>query len=260
MPVRSGGAVVRAGPATTRAGSPARVLLDGRPDRHPRARTRWLHRRAVGQHRPPRRLRAGDAGLELRPSNRDHGRRCPASPRCRTAAVRLRRIVHRRSPHLPVLTDRRRPRAPRQARASDGSRRPSGRVGVVHRHHGRPSPRRHVLGGCGHRLPRHRIAPNGARHRPPRRAERTSAASARPDRFDPDTANHAFDGYFGPTTFVATLADFYCADLVVHAWDIASAVGLEEYVAIDANEMTAIRAGLERVGATMRQPGLRCRS
>ena len=73
---------------------------------------------------------------------------------------------------------------------------------------------------------------------------------------DPDTANHAFDGYFGPTTFVATLADFYCADLVVHAWDIASAVGLEEYVAIDANEMTAIRAGLERVGATMRQPGL----
>ena len=73
---------------------------------------------------------------------------------------------------------------------------------------------------------------------------------------DPVTARHAFDGYFGPTTFAATLADFYCADLVVHVWDIARAAGLDMFTAIDASEMVAIRAGFQQIEATMRQPGL----
>ncbi|WP_344009033.1 maleylpyruvate isomerase N-terminal domain-containing protein [Nocardioides lentus] len=40
-----------------------------------------------------------------------------------------------------------------------------------------------------------------------------------------DVAGRAYDGYFGPTTVGATMADFYGWDLLVHAWDVAAATG-----------------------------------
>lgn len=36
-----------------------------------------------------------------------------------------------------------------------------------------------------------------------------------------------FDGYFGPTTVGATLARFYGFDLIVHRWDIGTAIGVD---------------------------------
>ena len=40
-------------------------------------------------------------------------------------------------------------------------------------------------------------------------------------------AETTYDGWFGPTTVGATMADFYGWDLVVHGWDVARATGQE---------------------------------
>lgn len=44
---------------------------------------------------------------------------------------------------------------------------------------------------------------------------------------DADVAGREYDGFFGPTTIAATIADFYGWDLVVHGSDIARATGQE---------------------------------
>jgi len=38
-------------------------------------------------------------------------------------------------------------------------------------------------------------------------------------------ADRAYDGFFGPTSIGATLAEFYGWDLVIHGWDVARATG-----------------------------------
>lgn len=73
---------------------------------------------------------------------------------------------------------------------------------------------------------------------------------------DPTRAGLEFDGYFGPTSFAGTIDDFYSADLVVHAWDIAIATGAEAFAAIDPDEMARVRSGLAPMEEAMRQPGL----
>ena len=73
---------------------------------------------------------------------------------------------------------------------------------------------------------------------------------------DPARAGHAYDGYFGPTTFATTVDDFYSFDLVVHRWDLARAVGLAEHEAIDADELVRIRASGEQFGEAARMPGI----
>ena len=75
----------------------------------------------------------------------------------------------------------------------------------------------------------------------------------------PDQANHAFDGYFGPTTFSDTAGSFYCADLTVHRWDIARAVGLTSFEEVPATEIDVIMTAFgpdSSLAAAMRQPGL----
>jgi uncharacterized protein (TIGR03086 family) len=42
---------------------------------------------------------------------------------------------------------------------------------------------------------------------------------------DVDLMATRFDGYFGPTTIGDTFVQFYVFDMVVHRWDVASAVG-----------------------------------
>lgn len=43
----------------------------------------------------------------------------------------------------------------------------------------------------------------------------------------PEVTEAAFDGFFGPTTVGATLLRFYVPDMLVHRWDVATAVGAD---------------------------------
>lgn len=73
---------------------------------------------------------------------------------------------------------------------------------------------------------------------------------------DPATAGHAYDGYFGPTTFAQTIDTFYSLDLLVHAWDLARAAGLSELEAMPPEDVTASFDAMRPFSETLRQPGL----
>ncbi|MCH1868426.1 maleylpyruvate isomerase family mycothiol-dependent enzyme [Nocardioides sp. CFH 31398] len=57
-----------------------------------------------------------------------------------------------------------------------------------------------------------------------------------------DVAARPYDGYFGPTTIGATMADFYGWDLEVHAWDVAVAAGAS-YEIPDADTLSRLADG-----------------
>jgi uncharacterized protein (TIGR03086 family) len=69
-------------------------------------------------------------------------------------------------------------------------------------------------------------------------------------------AEHTYDGFFGRMTFGASIDQFYSMDLVVHAWDLARAVGLEEFEAIPPAEIENVSSALELFGDNMRLPGV----
>jgi uncharacterized protein (TIGR03086 family) len=71
-----------------------------------------------------------------------------------------------------------------------------------------------------------------------------------------ETAGHAYDGFFGPTTFAETVDAFYSFDLVVHTWDIAKATNLPEFESIDPTEMLSIQGDLTEFGDNLRMPGI----
>ncbi len=73
---------------------------------------------------------------------------------------------------------------------------------------------------------------------------------------DPSTANHTYEGHFGPTTFGDTIDRFYCFDLVIHAWDVARAAGLAQHEAIDASEIERVRSDADSMGEALRTPGI----
>ncbi|MCB1002111.1 MAG: maleylpyruvate isomerase family mycothiol-dependent enzyme [Acidimicrobiales bacterium] len=73
---------------------------------------------------------------------------------------------------------------------------------------------------------------------------------------DPIRNDHAYDGYFGPTTFGRTVDDFYSFDLVVHRWDIARATGLRDHEAIAADLIDWLRTGADGFGDALRMPGI----
>jgi uncharacterized protein (TIGR03086 family) len=72
----------------------------------------------------------------------------------------------------------------------------------------------------------------------------------------PEEAEHTYDGFFGRTTFAASVDQFYSMDLVIHAWDLARAVGLKEFEPMPPVEVENVTKALEPLGDSMRQPGV----
>lgn len=64
----------------------------------------------------------------------------------------------------------------------------------------------------------------------------------------------AFDGYFGPTTVGATLARFYGFDMIVHRWDIGTAIGVE--VPWDADEIEQVATSIAGFGDHLYAEGI----
>ena len=73
---------------------------------------------------------------------------------------------------------------------------------------------------------------------------------------NPAKAATTYDGFFGPTTFEATIDQFYSFDLVVHTWDIARATGQLSYEAISAEEIERATAAVAAFGDNARVPGI----
>lgn len=73
---------------------------------------------------------------------------------------------------------------------------------------------------------------------------------------DPATAGTEYDGMFGRTSFAATVDQFMCTDLVVHAWDLARATGLAQYEAMPPDEVERIHGQLQGMGPALRSPGV----
>jgi uncharacterized protein (TIGR03083 family) len=64
-----------------------------------------------------------------------------------------------------------------------------------------------------------------------------------------DLVTTGFDGYFGPTTVGDTLRDFYGFDLLVHRWDLGSALGQE--VELDETELDRLEAAVPEPGTPL---------
>jgi uncharacterized protein (TIGR03086 family) len=69
---------------------------------------------------------------------------------------------------------------------------------------------------------------------------------------DPATAQQEFDGLLGRTTFESAVDRFLSFDLVIHAWDLARAAGLEHRM--DPDDVTRVRAMAEEFGDGIRSP------
>ncbi len=72
---------------------------------------------------------------------------------------------------------------------------------------------------------------------------------------DEQTATIEYDGMFGPTNFADTVDAFMCADLVIHAWDVARAAGLSDLEEMPADEVERLDANLRGMGDALRGPG-----
>lgn len=70
---------------------------------------------------------------------------------------------------------------------------------------------------------------------------------------DPELAAAEYEGMFGRLTFAQGVDRFLSADLVVHGWDLARAVGLDE--TIDPEEVERGLRDFPEMGDAMRQPG-----
>lgn len=70
---------------------------------------------------------------------------------------------------------------------------------------------------------------------------------------DPAVADREFDGFTGRSTFGEAIGRFICADLVVHAWDLARATGQDEH--LDPDEVRRVHEGLLPMDEVMRGPG-----
>lgn len=70
---------------------------------------------------------------------------------------------------------------------------------------------------------------------------------------DPERAAEEFDGFFGRSTYADAVDRFLCTDLVVHAWDLATATGQEHVMAPE--DIERLRAAVAAFGEGARAPG-----
>jgi uncharacterized protein (TIGR03086 family) len=71
---------------------------------------------------------------------------------------------------------------------------------------------------------------------------------------DPVEAATEFDGFSGRTTFESAVDRFLNFDLVVHAWDLSRATGLDEN--IDLDDIHRLTAQLPEFGDALHSPGV----
>jgi hypothetical protein len=69
-----------------------------------------------------------------------------------------------------------------------------------------------------------------------------------------DVAAREYDGYFGPTTVAATVADFYGWDLVVHGSDVARATG--QAWSVSDEEAAGLHATADEWGDALHSEGV----
>ncbi len=88
----------------------------------------------------------------------------------------------------------------------------------------------------------------------PAAAWRTHSAAVATILARPEVPGTEYDGYFGPTTVGETLIRFYVPDMVVHRWDIASAVDGDR--AFGDDEVDRLEASIETWGDAMYLEGI----
>jgi uncharacterized protein (TIGR03086 family) len=87
----------------------------------------------------------------------------------------------------------------------------------------------------------------------PLAAWRTTSGAVLADLEDPVASSIEFDGFFGRTRFDAAVDRFLSLDLVVHRWDLAHALGLDDTIA--PGDIATLTAAAEQFGEAMRSPG-----
>lgn len=70
---------------------------------------------------------------------------------------------------------------------------------------------------------------------------------------DPGVAERGYEGVFGKSTFEKGVDQFLCADLVVHAWDLARATGQDER--LDPDEVHNLYEAMLPMDEAIRAPG-----
>jgi uncharacterized protein (TIGR03086 family) len=70
---------------------------------------------------------------------------------------------------------------------------------------------------------------------------------------DPDVAATSYESMFGPTTIGVVVDQFVTFDVLVHAWDIATATGVD--ATIEPAEVPGMLAMAQQMGDQMRVPG-----
>lgn len=71
---------------------------------------------------------------------------------------------------------------------------------------------------------------------------------------DPAVGAREYDGHFGPATIAGTMANFYGWDLLVHRWDLARALGVDDQ--FTSVELDEIEAALPGFGDALYRPGI----
>jgi uncharacterized protein (TIGR03086 family) len=71
---------------------------------------------------------------------------------------------------------------------------------------------------------------------------------------DEDFTSREYDGYFGRTTIEETLANFYGFDMIVHRWDLATALGRD--AAWSGAELDRIEIALDGFGDNLYVDGV----
>lgn len=71
---------------------------------------------------------------------------------------------------------------------------------------------------------------------------------------DPSRANREYEGHFGKTDLASSIGSFYSLDLIVHAWDIAHSVGVEDSIADE--DLDFVEAFIAQMGDNIRMDGV----